>query len=144
MRRHAFGKEGNSPLTKVLICGGRDFEDAEFAFEALDRLHVTHAFTHVIHGGARGADSIGGAWGAARGLTRSRRRAKPVGEKNETMKSRKAESRPGIDDLSELCRKAYMRRLSTDLPSKQATEPQSRKQRPKNKRSGQRKHSVRT
>jgi hypothetical protein len=77
-------------------------------------------------------------------LTRSRRRAKPVGEKNEIMKSRKAESRPGIDDLSELCRKAYMRRLSTDLPSKQATEPQSRKQRPKNKRSGQRKHSVRT
>lgn len=44
---------------KVLICGGRDFDNLHFLFEKMDEIE---GITHVIHGGARGADSQGGEW----------------------------------------------------------------------------------
>ena len=53
-------------MTRVLICGGRDFTDREAAFAALDQ-HVAGA-TLVIHGGAKGADTIAGEWAQARGI----------------------------------------------------------------------------
>ena len=43
-------------MTRVLICGGRDFTDREAAFAALDQ-HVAGA-TLVIHGGAKRTDTI--------------------------------------------------------------------------------------
>jgi SLOG family YspA-like protein len=48
---------------RVLICGGRNFDDVTFAHQTLDRLHREHNFRTVIEGGARGADTIGGEWG---------------------------------------------------------------------------------
>lgn len=49
---------------KVIICGGRDFIDKVGAFIALDRIHKQMPITFVMHGGATGADQIGGMWAA--------------------------------------------------------------------------------
>lgn len=53
---------------KALVCGGRIFDDTEFMFAELDRLHQEHGFTTVIEGDAKGADRIAGEWAIARGL----------------------------------------------------------------------------
>ena len=45
---------------KLLVCGGRDFDDVEFAVTHLTRLHETRGITELIHGAARGADTIAG------------------------------------------------------------------------------------
>lgn len=50
---------------RVLVCGGRDFQDQAKLWAALDDLT---GVVLVIHGGARGADSLGGAWAVARGI----------------------------------------------------------------------------
>jgi len=47
---------------KVLVCGGRDFEDWERLFKTLDEVTTGQTKVHVIHGAARGADQIGGLW----------------------------------------------------------------------------------
>lgn len=51
---------------KVLVCGGRDFNDAEYVFHILDGLHVAELITQVISGGARGADTLGERWAVTR------------------------------------------------------------------------------
>ncbi len=43
----------------VLICGGRDYEDGERVFQELARVHYLRPVTHVVEGGARGADHWG-------------------------------------------------------------------------------------
>lgn len=53
---------------KVLVCGGRDFSDEAYVFDALDVLHRQHGISHVIHGGASGADALAGAWARRRGV----------------------------------------------------------------------------
>lgn len=53
---------------RVLVCGGRDFDDAGHAFVELDRLHAEFIFTVVIEGNARGADTLAGEWATARGI----------------------------------------------------------------------------
>ena len=53
---------------RILITGGRDFDDREMLYRALDRLHEEHGFTLVIHGAARGADRLGGEWAQERGI----------------------------------------------------------------------------
>jgi hypothetical protein len=45
-------------MTIVLVCGGRDYRDAETLFRVMDSLCVSG----VIHGGARGADLLAGEW----------------------------------------------------------------------------------
>jgi hypothetical protein len=45
-----------------LVCGGRDFNDTEFAYRFLDRIHRQHMIDVVIEGDARGADRIAGYW----------------------------------------------------------------------------------
>jgi len=58
-----------SPFHRLLICGGRDYNDAERIWSVLDHyLREADNFEVVIHGAARGADTIGGEWAAARGL----------------------------------------------------------------------------
>ena len=52
----------------VLVCGGRDFDDAGLLYETLDRLHGISKFTRVIHGGAAGADALAGQWAERRGI----------------------------------------------------------------------------
>lgn len=53
---------------RVLVTGGRDFNDRELLFDALDRLHATHTFTVLIHGDANGADRLSGEWAVATGI----------------------------------------------------------------------------
>lgn len=53
---------------KVLVCGGRSYADRDFVFDLMDRLHTTHAFSCLVHGGASGADAWGGAWARERGV----------------------------------------------------------------------------
>jgi hypothetical protein len=46
---------------KLLVCGGRDFEDAETLTRSLDEIDNDRSpITEVIHGAARGADSLAG------------------------------------------------------------------------------------
>ena len=40
---------------RVLVCGGRDFDDAGLMISVLDQLHGQKSFTVLIHGDARGA-----------------------------------------------------------------------------------------
>lgn len=47
---------------RVLVCGGREFKDEEFLRENLNRLHEKYKFTHLVHGAARGADTMADTW----------------------------------------------------------------------------------
>lgn len=49
-------------MTKVLVCGGRDYNDTEFLEGILDKLNEEHNFTTLISGCASGADSMAGIW----------------------------------------------------------------------------------
>lgn len=57
-------------MMRVLVCGGRDYSDKASVYAALDTLAgVTEATPlgvpiTVIHGGARGADSLADGWSA--------------------------------------------------------------------------------
>jgi hypothetical protein len=53
---------------RVLICGGRGFNDVEFLNKELDRLHGEYNFETVIHGAQIGADLLAGQWAADRGI----------------------------------------------------------------------------
>lgn len=53
---------------RVLVCGGRDYDQTGRIGEVLDDLHELCPFTHVIHGGARGADIRAGVWARHRGI----------------------------------------------------------------------------
>ena len=55
---------------RVLVCGGRDFDDVELMISVLDRLHTEKPFTMLIHGNARGADRIADDWASCRGVPR--------------------------------------------------------------------------
>ena len=44
---------------RVLVCGGRDYDDRDRAFAELDALQPIRM---VIHGNARGADMLAGIW----------------------------------------------------------------------------------
>lgn len=62
MRRLAMERH----CVKVVICGGRNFDDADFIYRELDRLHVQYGFETVIEGDARGVDRIAGDWARSR------------------------------------------------------------------------------
>jgi hypothetical protein len=53
---------------RIIVCGGRDYADRERLFAALDAAHAKRPIGTVVHGGARGADSLGGEWAEARGV----------------------------------------------------------------------------
>ena len=57
-------------MVRVLVCGGRQFEDRDTLNAALDKLHQERGFTLLIAGGARGADSLAEAWAKAAGVPR--------------------------------------------------------------------------
>lgn len=50
----------------VLVCGGRDFKDADFVFASLDEIHKKTPITRLVHGDARGADKLAHAWARMR------------------------------------------------------------------------------
>ena len=47
---------------RLLVCGGRDFDDFEVVNEELTWLSGSHHIEVIIHGGARGADTLAGEW----------------------------------------------------------------------------------
>jgi len=56
-----------SPMI-LLVCGGRDYKDAEQAFRALDRVLEHRQVALVVSGGANGADSLAKEWAMRRGI----------------------------------------------------------------------------
>jgi len=53
---------------RVLVTGGRDFDERNMLAQTLDRLHEQHGFTLLIHGAAKGADRLAGEWAKSRGI----------------------------------------------------------------------------
>jgi hypothetical protein len=53
---------------RVLVCGGRNYLDANFLFATLDRMHASRRITEVITGGASGADTLAIEWAKARDI----------------------------------------------------------------------------
>lgn len=53
---------------KVLVCGGRDYENWQHVHSTLNELHKARKITHIIHGNAPGADKIGGRWARESGV----------------------------------------------------------------------------
>lgn len=49
-------------MTKLLVTGGRDYNNKAKVFEVLDLLHEKYGVTTVIHGAAKGADSLASLW----------------------------------------------------------------------------------
>ncbi len=44
---------------KILVCGGRDYDDKNAVFSKLDALQQEEQnFSYIIHGGASGADNL--------------------------------------------------------------------------------------
>lgn len=51
---------------RVIVCGGRNFSDREYLFSILDYFDNKYRVDAVIHGGAKGADSLAGEWAETR------------------------------------------------------------------------------
>jgi hypothetical protein len=75
---------------RVLVTGGREFEDRTRLVEVLDRLHQERGVTSLIHGAAKGADTLAGEWAESHGISvlacpadwrRYRRAAGPIRNK---------------------------------------------------------------
>lgn len=50
---------------KVIVCGGRDFSDEDRIWNGLDYFEATEGkIARLAHGGATGADTLAGEWGA--------------------------------------------------------------------------------
>jgi hypothetical protein len=47
---------------RVLVCGGRDYEDRHAVYRELDQLASVFSTVTVVEGGARGADQLGREW----------------------------------------------------------------------------------
>ena len=59
-------------MTRVLVCGGRDFSDRERVFDVLDAFHDAATIDLIIEGGAKGADTYSAWWADKRGVARER------------------------------------------------------------------------
>jgi len=55
---------------RVLVCGGRDYDDYETVIKCLDAVHQQYGVTLLIEGGANGADAHGGIWADNNGVPR--------------------------------------------------------------------------
>jgi len=51
---------------RVLVCGGRDYDNAVQLQKYMNTLDAAEGVSVVIHGAARGADSLAGRWGISR------------------------------------------------------------------------------
>jgi hypothetical protein len=53
---------------KVLVCGGRKFNDEALVNRVLGNIHSTENITLLIHGRATGADQLAGKWAKRNGV----------------------------------------------------------------------------
>jgi hypothetical protein len=52
-------------MLRVLVCGGRDYTNADALGRILDGMKSAHGQLTIIHGGAKGADTLAGTWALA-------------------------------------------------------------------------------
>lgn len=57
-------------MTRLLVTGGRDFQDVDFEVDLLMRFHTYRPVTQLITGGADGADLIAMVWAEEMGIPR--------------------------------------------------------------------------
>ena len=50
---------------RVLVCGGRNYDDRATVFATLSTLHEHYHELHIIQGGAQGADALAREWASA-------------------------------------------------------------------------------
>ena len=53
---------------KVLVCGGRNFDDYDYLADKLDALDGRYAIDEIIQGEARGADALAERWAKLRAV----------------------------------------------------------------------------
>jgi predicted NAD-dependent protein-ADP-ribosyltransferase YbiA (DUF1768 family) len=52
----------------IIVTGGRDFDFIPAIYDFLDKIHLEKPVDLLIHGGARGADSVADSWALDRGI----------------------------------------------------------------------------
>ncbi|MGX9443924.1 DUF2493 domain-containing protein [Nitrobacteraceae bacterium UC4446_H13] len=55
-------------MTRVLVCGGRDYVNGRRLRFVLDHYNDGNPFSAVIHGAARGADTLASEWASNRSI----------------------------------------------------------------------------
>ena len=53
---------------KVLVCGGRNYNEKAIVFSTLASIHDSENITEIIHGGASGADNLADVWAKSMGI----------------------------------------------------------------------------
>lgn len=53
---------------RIIVCGGRDYNDKDAVWGALEALRKVYKSFTVIQGGARGADSLAASWANSQGV----------------------------------------------------------------------------
>ena len=53
---------------KILVCGGRHYNNRKKVFNILDHVHSTRVISSIVHGDATGADTLAKEWAIARGV----------------------------------------------------------------------------
>lgn len=53
---------------RLLACGGREYQNALVVDWVLETIHREHKITMLIHGAARGADTLASQWAIGRGI----------------------------------------------------------------------------
>ena len=53
---------------RLIVCGGRNWNDRSATFHILDRIHAKRPITLIIHGDCRGADRLADEWARSRGI----------------------------------------------------------------------------
>ncbi len=61
-------------MIRLLVCGGRSYNDLSVLTNALDYVHSCHGIATIIHGACHsgGADELAGGWARMRGITEER------------------------------------------------------------------------
>ena len=57
-----------APPVVLMVTGGREYRDRAFIHAAMDTVRERHGGDVLIHGGARGVDTLAGEWARERGL----------------------------------------------------------------------------
>jgi hypothetical protein len=53
-------------MKRIIVCGGRDYQDAQAVSTALDSAYIEFGNLHIIQGGASGADLLAKQWAVNR------------------------------------------------------------------------------
>jgi hypothetical protein len=56
---------------RLVVCGGRYYDDRATVWAVLDRIHRLRGISEVIEGGAHGVDTFAGEWADARRVRRT-------------------------------------------------------------------------